>query len=172
MTIQDHRIPKPGSFRGYQIHQVVAELCKESPYLFLDRGDHLVVRTQALLTNNGVDLKVPLQDEVIGFELRASVAFRSGGKNVYPALGDWRKRREWLERQGTRLGFEVLAVHVSSQPMEVLPKKISPGKDFFSIDCTDFKGVLKVKNSEDFKKALERGVGRVGRAFGMGMLIL
>jgi hypothetical protein len=172
MTIQDHRIPKPGSLRNYQIHRIVAELCKETPYLFLDRGDHLIVRTETPLTTHGVDLRIPDQDEVIGFELKASVAFRSGGKNVYPALGDWRKRREWLERQGSRLGFEVLAVHVSSHPMEVLPRKIRPGKDFFSIDCTEFKGVLKVNNQTDFQRALERGVGRVGRAFGMGMLIL
>jgi hypothetical protein len=172
MTIQDHRIPKPESLRGYQVHQVVAEMCKEKPYLFLDRGDHLIVRTEAPITAAGVVVRLPAQDEIVGFELRASVAFRSGGKNVYPALGDWRKRREWLERQGRRLGFEVLAVHVTSRPMEVLPKTTRPQGGTFSIDCTDFKGVLKVKDPTIFQVALERGVGRVGRAFGMGMLIL
>lgn len=167
MTVKDYPITKPLSLRGYEVHRMVAELCKGIPYLFVDRGDHLIVRTSALLSESAVEIQSPSEKDILGFDLRTSVALRSGGKNIYPSIGDWRIRRQWLEKQGAKKGFEVLAVHVTDRRIEIESKD----KKYW-IDCTEFKGVLAVRNKSDFLEALEQGIGRVGRAFGMGMLII
>jgi len=167
VTVRDYQISKPSSVKGYDVHRMVAEICKESPYLFVDRGDHLIVRTSAALGGSGAEIPSPSENEILGFDLRTSVALRSGGKNIYPDSGDWRTRRQWLEKQGGRKGFEVLAVHVTDRRIEIESK----GKKYW-IDCTEFKGVLAVRNRAEFLEALEKGIGRVGKAFGMGMLII
>ena len=48
-------------------------------------------------------------------------------------------------------------------------KKVSGA---FTIDQTDFTGVLKVLDLDLFTEALQKGVGSTGKAFGMGMLCL
>jgi hypothetical protein len=40
----------------------------------------------------------------------------------------------------------------------------------FWIDATDFTGILKVTDHAQFEQTLSKGIGRVGKAFGMGML--
>jgi hypothetical protein len=45
------------------------------------------------------------------------------------------------------------------------------GRQFW-IDASRFTGVLKVTDSEAFALALAKGIGRVGKAFGMGMLVI
>jgi hypothetical protein len=167
VTMRDYQITKPASIRGYEVHRMVAELCNGDHYLFVDRGDHLIVRTSAKLNESGIEIRSPLENEILGFDLRASVALRSGGKNIYPASGDWRTRRQWLEKQGIKRGFEILAVHVGDRRIEIESK----GRKYW-IDCTEFKGILAVRKREEFLSTLEKGVGRVGRAFGMGMLII
>ena len=47
----------------------------------------------------------------------------------------------------------------------------SNGRKFW-IDATQFTGILKVKDSSKFALALAHGIGRVGKAFGLGMLII
>ena len=164
----NHTIPKPASIRGYAIHRMVAELCDGHAYQFVDRGDHILVRTSKEITTSGVQVKSVSQDDVIAFELRASVAIRKGGKNIYADLGDWRSRRLWLESNAEKLGFSVLAVHVSDRRLDIVTKT----NRRFWIDATDFTGILKVTNLERFQQTLVKGVGRVGKAFGMGMLII
>jgi len=164
----DHTIPKPNRIAGYQLHRMVAELTVGSSSLFVDQGDHLIVRTDKPITANGKPVQIPECGAVIGFELRASVASRKGGRNVYPEVNDWRYRRTWLEAEGKKCGFELLALHVTGGRQDVVAK----GGRKFWIDATQYTGVLKVADPSKFSLALASGIGRVGKAFGMGMLVI
>lgn len=164
----NHRISKPEKIVGYQLHRMVAELVDGSPALFVDNGDHLLIRTNKLITNSGSELVIPKLDAVVVFELKACVATRISGKNIYPEIHDWRVRREWLEAEGVKAGFEVMAAHVTGERQDVVA---SGGRKFW-IDATRFTGVLKVVERDKFSNALTNGIGRVGKAFGMGMLII
>ena len=164
----DHVIPKPERINGYSLHRMVAELVAGSPALFCDNGDHILIRTDKAITNSPKSVTAPAAGDVIAFQLRACVADRKGGRNLYPEIGDWRARRAWLEAQGQKEGFEVLAVHVDGDRQTVT----TGGERKFWIDATSFTGVLKVTNAVKFSSALAAGIGRVCKAFGMGMLII
>lgn len=166
--MMDYTIPKPERTSGYALHRMVAALADGKPALFADNGDHIVVRTDQSIAGAGRAINPPSAGAVVGFELKASVASRHGGRNVYPALHDWRTRREWLEAQGQKHGFEVLAVHVNSERQQV---SVNGGRRFW-IDASRFTGVLKVTDPAKFALALTTGIGRVGKAFGMGMLVI
>ncbi len=166
--MHDHLIPKPESLTGYTVHRMVAELVAGSPALFCDNGDHLVIRTDKPITTNPKSVAAPATGDVIAFQLRACVADRKGGRNIYPEIGDWRARRAWLAAQGLKAGFELMAVHVDGDRQNVVA---SGGRKFW-IDATRFTGVLKVTDATKFSVALATGIGRVGKAFGMGMLVI
>lgn len=164
--MMDHTIPKPARTAGYPLHRLVAELVDGCPALFADHGDHLLVRTEKPLTANGKRLKAPASGDLLAFELQACAARRQGGKNIYPELGDWRTRRAWLETEGVKHGFAVMAVHVTADRLQV---SAAGGRRFW-IDASRFTGVLKVTDAALFAQALATGIGRVGKAFGMGLL--
>ena len=166
--MRDHIITKPLTLQAYAMHRMVAELCSGSTYQFVDRGDYFVVRTSKEITSSGKALVLPLSGAVIAFELRASVAARHKNTNLYPDTNDWRFRRAWLEKYGARYGFDILALNVTSKHLKIKNKD----ERTFSIDSTDFTGVLKVTDANQFKDALHKGIGRVGKAFGMGMLVV
>jgi hypothetical protein len=166
--VMDHTISKPAQTTGYPVHRMVAALVVGTPALFADNGDHIVIRTDKPITAAGKAVKTPEAGEVIAFELKASVATRRGGRNIYPDIGDWRARREWLKAHGQRHGFELMAVHVTSGREQVTA---SGGRTFW-IDASRFTGVLKVTDPVRFALALANGIGRVGKAFGMGMLVI
>jgi CRISPR associated protein len=164
----DHIIPKPKQISGYSTHRMVADLLDGAPGLFVDNGDHLVIRSDKKITEFGKAVKTPALGSIIGFELKACAAQRKGGKNIYPEIGDWRTRRSWLETEGKKNGFEILALHVSGSRQII----ISNGGRKFWIDSTLFTGILKVVDQKNFNLALVKGVGRVGKAFGMGLLVI
>ncbi len=166
--MMDHVIPKPELIAGYSLHRMVAELTAGSPALFCDNGDHILIRTDKPITKSPRNVKIPTNGDTIAFRLKACVADRKGGRNIYPEIGDWRSRRAWLEAQGKKEGFEVLAVHVEGDRQNVVA---SNGRKFW-IDSTSFTGVLKVTDATKFSSTLARGVGRVGKAFGNGMLVI
>ncbi len=166
--MQDHRIPKPRQTRGYALHRMVAELAQGQSVLFADQGDHLLVRTAQPITSQGQPLPAPAKGAVVAFELQASVAARKGGKNIYPELLDWPIRRTWLDTEGLKHGFDLMAVHVTADRLRVLDKT---GRQFW-IDASHFTGVLKVTDAALFATALTSGIGRVGKAYGMGLLVV
>ena len=166
--MMDHIVRKPDVINGYSVHRMVAELVAGSPVLFCDNGDHMVIRTDKPITSTPRSLTVPAVGEIIAFQLKACAADRKGGRNIYPPLGDWRQRRSWLEAQGNKHGFEVLAVHVDGRKQII----VANGGRKFSIDASQFTGVLKITDAVSFSSALANGIGRVGKAFGMGMLII
>lgn len=166
--MQDHRIPKPRQTRGYALHRMVAELAQGQSVLFADQGDHLLVRTALPITSQGQPLPSPAQGAVLAFELQASVAARKGGKNIYPDLHDWPTRRAWLDNEGQKHGFALMAVHVTADRLRVVDKS---GRQFW-IDASHFIGVIKVTDAALFSAALTSGIGRVGKAYGMGLLLV
>ena len=147
----DTLIAKPESLTGHALHRVAAGLAPGA--LHRDEGDH--VRIRAALS---ADLRA--------FTLRASVCVRVGGRNVYPHSSDWQARHDWLEREAERNGFAILTQHCSSGRQRIRDGR---GRNFV-IDASDFVGVLKITDADKFAVALTRGIGRIGRAWGLGML--
>ena len=161
----DHVIPKPARVAGYTLHQLAEGMTEGGRPLFVDRGDHLLVRSDKPITSNPTPTRAVKEGDVIAFELRACVAKKLKGKPVYFPLGDWRVRHEWLDRKAADKGFAVLAVRSTAS----MAKVAKAGRSF-TVDQTDFVGVLRVTNVSQFEIAMAKGVGSVARAFGFGML--
>lgn len=166
--MMDHTIPKPPVTSGYPLHRMVSELTKGEPALFSDQGEHLLIRTALPITSTAKPLRTLNTGDITVFELKACVATRTGGKNFYPDRHDWQARRAWLEKQGLKDGFEVMAAHVTGDRLQI---QAAGGRRFW-IDASHFTGVLKVTDASTFAKTLTQGIGRVGKAFGMGLLII
>lgn len=130
-------------------------------------GDHLLLRTDIQLDVEQRPLRTLATGDIIGFELRACVGKKVKGRHIYFRTTDWRSRHEWLERQGDTHGFTLITVHCTA---EMLP--VSAGIRQFTVDQTDFTGVLKVTDVERFNNAVANGVGNKSRAFGFGMLVI
>jgi|688.fasta_scaffold388161_2 hypothetical protein len=166
--ICDYTIPKPESLGLYAVHRFVAQLCDGVPYLFVDRGDRVVIRTTKFLCDRVTEVSVPSLGDVIAFSLRSAVSKRVKGKNAYAPLSDWRARHQWLEKRSEKNGFALLALHTTSKSVKVEREE----GQFFQMDSTDFTGVLKVTDEPLFAACLTRGIGRVGKPYGMGMLVI
>lgn len=169
--LYDHKITKPASLNAYEIHKMVESLFKdaEGRNLFLDNGDHVLVRSRDkdISGTAGSPVREVRVGEIAFIELRASCFVSSGGKKHFLKPGDWRSRHTWLEKKGASNGFEVLTVTCSLSWLKI-PK---PNAEF-SLDCTDFSACIKVTELQKFSQCLEHGIGAKGRAFGFGMVIL
>lgn len=159
-------VKKPRSISGYPIHRAVAALTRGAPHTWRDNGETLTIRTDASLDAQGEDLPEVQLGELRMFNLRACVGSKVRGRHVYPARGDHESRQAWLGRQGLRHGFEVVAVHCTSDIARVADQS---GRNF-TLDATDFTGVLKVIDIVAFQTALRAGVGGTGKAFGFSLL--
>jgi CRISPR-associated protein Cas6/Cse3/CasE subtype I-E len=166
--LHDLVITKPKAVAGYAVHRMVAGLAKDERPLFADMGDHILLRTDGPEATGSTPTRSPATGELVGFELRACVSKKRRGKHIYFPFDDWRSRHQWLARQGELHGFEVMTVHCRARPQRIDDSK---GRRF-TIDCTDFVGILKVTDARLFGEALASGIGSTGRAFGFGMLII
>ena len=166
--MKEFTIKKPRAVAGYPVHRAVAALVNGAPHIWRDNGETLTIRTSASIACAGVDLPEVGLSELRLFNLRACVGTKVRGKHVYPAKGDHQARKAWLEKQGLRLGFALVAVHSASGTARVMDQT---GRDFI-LDATDFTGVLKVTDVQAFQKALRSGVGSTGRAFGFSLLCI
>lgn len=164
--MKEFTVKKPRAIRGYPIHRAVAALTQGAPHTWRDNGETLTIRTAAPLGTDGEDLPKVQVGELRMFSLRACVGSKVRGRHVYPAKGDHQARQVWLGKQGLRHGFEVVAVHSTSDITRVSDQA---GRDF-ALDATDFTGVLKVLDVAAFESALRTGVGATGRAFGFSLL--
>ena len=153
----DYTITKPPTVAGYSTHRMVAGLLEGAPAQHVDEGEKLTVRTNAALPSG----------HILGFSLRACVSVKNKGRHRYFPTNDWRARHAWLERKGAQHGFEVITVHCTAKHFVV---QKSDGK--FTIDDTQFTGVLKVVDHEKFAEGLRKGIGNTARAFGFGMLVV
>lgn len=164
--MKEFSIKKPTSLSGYPIHRMVAALTHGAPHLWRDNGDTLTIRTAAALDAEGAALPEVPVGELRLFSLRASVASKVRGRHIYPPRGDHAARQAWLGKQGLRHGFEVVAVHCTSD----IARVSDPSGRNFTLDATDFTGVLKVTDADAFQAALRAGVGSTGKAFGFSLL--
>lgn len=163
----DYVVSKPASVRGYALHRIAEGLTGGGRPLFTDFGDHMLLRSNQTLDAPERPLRQVKAGDIVGFELRACVSAKVKGKHRYFHTGDWRRRHLWLERQGLRHGFAVVTVHCTATIATV-----SNGTKTFTVDQTDFTGVLKVIDESAFALAMVGGIGSTGRAFGLGMLNL
>jgi hypothetical protein len=160
--VVDILINKPPRIRGYALHRLVAQLQQGRPALWADEGSQVRVRPR--------DAQVPRYEvgKMLGFTTRACVSYSTKNKHRYLPIGDWRGRREWLDLKAAANGFEVVGVHVSGS-MELI--EAHDGRRF-TVDATEFTGLLKVTDTAAFARCLVTGLGKVGRAFGLGLLIV
>jgi len=164
----DHIIPKPPSLKAYDLHRLVQGLTDGASPLFADMGENLIVRTDKSITDNGTPPRVTADGDIVGFELRACVSRKRKGRHVYYPTTDWRSRHAWLHKQGECHGFEPLTINCISKQA-----KIDNGKGrSFTVDQTDFVGILRVTDHAKFEKAIANGVGSTGKTFGFGMLVI
>ena len=163
--MSDYVVPKPTTVRGYALHRIAEGLTDGGRPLFTDFGDHMVLRTQKLIDAPQRPGREVAQGDIVGFELRACVGTKVKGKHRYFHTSDWRSRHAWLNRQGQRHGFEVVTVHCTASIAS-----IKTADRQFTLDQTDFTGVLKVCDAALFALAVANGIGSKGRAFGFGMI--
>ena len=164
----DHVIPKPPTLKGYDLHRLVQGLTEGESPLFADMGDSLLVRTEKPITEKGTPARQIMDGEIVGFELRACVARKIKGKHVYYPVSDWRSRHAWLHKQGERNGFEPMTINCHASQA-----KVDNGRGRkFTVDQTDFVGVLRVTDNTKFMMAVANGIGSTAKAFGFGMLVL
>ena len=163
----DYVLPKPPAVQAYALHRIAEGLTDGARPLFTDCGDHMVVRTNTPLQAPERAVRETALGDILGFELRACVGTKVKGKHRYFHTSDWRSRHQWLTRQGERHGFELITVHCTAAVAS-----ITKGDRRFTVDQTDFTGVLKVTDHALFRAALENGIGSTARAFGFGMIHL
>ena len=163
----DYVLPKPPAMRGYALHRIAEGLTDGARPLFTDFGDHMVVRTAKPLQAPERAVRETALGDILGFELRACVGTKVKGKHRYFHSADWRSRHQWLARQGERHGFELITVHCTATVAN-----ITKSERRFTVDQTDFTGVLKVTDIALFRAALGNGIGSTARAFGFGMIHL
>jgi hypothetical protein len=158
----DVLIDKPPRLRGYALHRIVEQYLGGKPGLWADEGTQLRIRPR--------DAVPPSYElgKLLAFTTTACVAFRDGRSHKYLPLADWRGRRDWFHKQAVRHGFEVVGLHVSGGMQQV---ETHDGRKF-SVDATEFTGLLRVVDPSAFGQCLVNGVGRVGKAFGLNMLIV
>ena len=164
----DHSISKPASVQGYDVHRMVSGLTKDEKTLFADLGERILVRCESPITPDGVPIRQVDQEDVVGFELRACVSKKNNGKHVYFPEAEWRQKHKWLHQKGEKNGFTPLSLHCKASRA-----KLDNGRGrIFTVDQTDFVGVLRVTDKELFENVLAKGIGSTAKTYGFGMLII
>lgn len=101
------------------------------------------------------------------FRLRANPAVKRNGKRW--GLHGEQSQLDWLDRQGTRLGFAVTGADVSQRERIRSPQ--SRSGTLITIDSVQFDGQLRVVDAVMLRAALLTGIGP-GKGLGLGMLSL
>jgi hypothetical protein len=165
-AMTEYLLSKPSYLSRYAQHQLVSKVTNGARVLFTDFGEYLILRGDSL------DLDLPIKPpknfkdgDIFFFELSACVGTKNKGKHQYFSTTDWRSRHEWLREKSLCYGFEIISLTCSSEFTKI--KKASTS---FTVDQTDFSGVLKVNNSRLFMAGLKYGIGNKGKAFGFGMM--
>jgi hypothetical protein len=158
----DILIGKPPKVRGYALHRLVAQYQHGKPALWADEGKQVRIRP--------CDGTPPSFEvgKIFGFTVKACVAYSSGNRHVYLPLADWRGRREWLQKRAAKYGFDLVGVHVSGAMEEV---QTHDGRNF-TIDATEFTGLLKILDADAFNHCYMSGLGKVGKSFGLNMIVI
>ena len=150
-------IDKPASVQGYALHRIVEQTGGDA--LWAETDKQLIVRKR-MAAQPGYEA-----GKLLVFDVTACVSF--GRKHKYYHAHDWRSRRDWFHKQASKQGFDVLGVTVTGGR-----KLVEKTGSRFTVDATRFVGLLKVTDTEAFSGCLINGLGRVGKAFGLGLLIV
>lgn len=107
---------------------------------------------------------------VFGFRLFASPTkkvSRDGKLSARVFLRTKEERRNWLQRQAQKNGFELLSVSENGE------SKVTGRKNGMQINCTGvlFTGALRITDQKSFWEAYCGGIGP-GKAYGLGMLMI
>ena len=162
--MRDYRVSRPLHLDTYALHRYVYALTEGHPRpLFADDVDAVLIRTTAPLGDGD---EIPNAEPALySFELETTVAYRERGRTCYWPSSNRAVRENWLNQEGLRHGFEIIAVHISARK-DVVRK---PSAEY-ALDKTRFTGVLRVLDASLVANALRSGVGRVGKAYGSGLL--
>lgn len=175
--MKDYILTKAASDCGsvYAQHQRVYALTEASKHnervLFRDDGDALIVRSvrEAPGAVRSEDVVTPANGSLCVFSLDACVEKkRTRGFSHYPAPNDRKSREDWLVRKAEASGFQLLDVVITAGMLH----DTKQSGESIVMDATKFTGVLRVADATKLRVALENGVGRKGKAFGLGMLRL
>jgi hypothetical protein len=158
----DILIDKPARVKGYALHRLVEQYLNGKPALWADEGKQVRIRPR------DADLPAFETGKIIGFTVKACVAYSSGNRHIYLPVNDWRGRRAWLEERAAKCGFELIGVHVSGS-MEQVQTHDSRS---FTVDATEFTGLMKIVNLDAFQHCYLCGLGKVGKAFGLNMIVI
>lgn len=158
----DILIDKPARVRGYALHRLVEQYQQGKPALWADEGKQVRIRPRDSIPPTFETGKI------LGFTVKACVAYSSGNQHVYLPLADWRGRRQWLEKRAAKCGFDLVGVHVSGAMEEV---QTHDGRNF-TIDATEFTGLLKILDLDAFTRCYMSGLGKVGKSFGLNMIVV
>lgn len=162
---KEYEITKPTPVRGYQLHALVQTLTNGASPLFADRGDRIIVRTDAALPFPDRPIPQLKEGEIAAFALDACVCKKTRGKRSYYPTSNLKSRKEWLRSKAATAGFEIVTIHVSPAILTIDDSK----ERKFTVDNTTFTGVLRVKDAAAFNHALVNGIGSA-KAFGLGLL--
>ncbi len=158
----DILIDKPPRIRGYALHRLVEQYQRGAPALWADEGQQVRIRPR---NQEPPPLAV---GKLFGFTVTACVAYSSGNKHKYLPITDWRGRKRWLEERAAKCGFEVVGVHVSGGMQTI---ETHDGRRF-TVDATEFTGLLKITDLLAFQHCYVNGISKVGKAFGLNMMVI
>ncbi|MTH95099.1 type I-E CRISPR-associated protein Cas6/Cse3/CasE [Roseibium sp. RKSG952] len=82
-----------------------------------------------------------------------------------------REGRAWLERQGVKAGFAVIAAGAEDYATNVLPGYRGPGKGQPQFGILDLSGQIEIVDPVAFLAQLGKGFGRA-KAFGCGLMMI
>jgi CRISPR system Cascade subunit CasE len=102
------------------------------------------------------------------FRLRANPTITRQGKRH--ALVRENEQRDWLHRQGERLGFTPIAFEVSDSTRIVTRKRVR-GDAPVVVHAATWDGVLTVDRPDDFVQGVRNGIGHA-KFLGLGLLSL
>ena len=109
---------------------------------------------------------------VFYFRLRANPTYsrpQEGKRGKVCAHITRERQREWLKRQGEKYGFALNETSYDVTKTEWYQFRKGNTKNKISMLSVTFEGVLKVEDTEKFRKAMVNGIGRE-KAYGMGLL--
>jgi len=154
-------IPKPPASDAYLLHRLVAEMHPEGA-LWHDDGRNLIVRSKTQPLPD-----VPSAGTLLGFRVAARVTLKRASKRRDARPGDIQTRRQWLVSRGRHWGFEVVSMYCECHRLNIKTRDAR-----FSVDATQFAGVLRVTDRDRLARAMLAGITPTGLAYGLGMLFL
>lgn len=98
------------------------------------------------------------------------VGQESGKNSRRRVLRTAEERLAWLDRKANQNGFEILNIHELESSSQFGRHEDARGGKMV-LDAYHYRGILQIRNAEQFQKAMASGIGP-GKAYGLGMILL